>query len=390
MIVDNFGIQQKTQEEITSDIQNIFLKYYPDFSLSTQSPQGNIANAFILFLLDTQENNIKLFNNLNLLTAQGVFLDLIGYVKGIKRKSGSYTMQEIKITTNRALTLNGINVQSNFKISDNLNNNYLLIDTIEIQSAGTYTLTFRSEKMDAIFSAIGTITNIITNILGVESVINEVPPVSMGLIGESDPIYRQRLIDINSIITQGLDESIYSQILNLNNVSNVYIYNNRTNNIVNGIPPRTFYAIIEGGDIQDIATIFYQNISTTPLFGDELYLYTTPLNNSFEVRFDRPATVLFYLRTNIKALKDSLTSDILDLIKSKIVEKTQLKISEGITTLEIDVVITTILIENLIKNVFCYGTELSKDGSNWTNSIELDLLKEKFAIIEDNINLIEV
>lgn len=147
---------------------------------------------------------------------------------------------------------------------------------------------------------INTIDTIATPILGWDSVINPVAAVS-GEDRETDEQLRLRFRNGKyQRATNSLD-SIYSALINLDNVTEVTIYENDTSVVdANGVPAHSFLPIVVGGLSTDIANAIWQN---KPV-GILSYGNTTVSINDLQgfphaISFSRPNPVVIYISMDI-------------------------------------------------------------------------------------------
>ena len=63
-----------------------------------------------------------------------------------------------------------------------------------------------------------------------------------------------------NVPAQGFAEGIESQMLNLTNVTECKVYDNKTDSAVDGIPPHGIRVIVRGGNSQEVATVIYNNL----------------------------------------------------------------------------------------------------------------------------------
>ena len=385
MNVFNFSIP--TKEETTKKVVDIITANAGDFNIDNSSVLSNIANCFIQLITENNENWLKVASNLNLQTAEGVWLDILANNIGFVRNIGSYTQQEINIVCDKSLTLYGKDntEKSTFTIADNKNKRYLLKTTTSLV-AGVNTLLFESEDIDAISSVIGTITNIITNVVGVKSVNNLSEPLSIGSIYESDFKFRNRVIKGRQILSTGTEEGLYSQLSSLTGVVDVVIFNNDSNEYENEIPPRTLYVIILGGATNDILNVFARNLITTPTFGSISGVVKTIQGQYKTYYWDIPQTIDLEINTTIKSFQGNITSYESE-IKIAMQDITDFKINQVVDSAIIDEFLIKVL-KNKSINAFPYDTTLRiKNTGSYAKYVIPSLKKHKFGLVSANIHI---
>ena len=158
------------------------------------------------------------------------------------------------VTANIGLTLTN-NSSGAFNIqSDDLNDTYninatSLITIVEVQSI----LEFESLLNGKISAPATSIDTIDTSIAGLTSVINYFDGI-IGTEEEEDPNLRLRRDQSVSVVGSATTSSIKAQLLdNVEGVSFVRVQENDTLSEVDGVDPKSFESIVEGGSDNDIA-----------------------------------------------------------------------------------------------------------------------------------------
>ena len=274
----------------------------------SSSPNENLLNIITTTATDIQDNIEKYVRNCDPRTAFGIGLDRLVGINNIIRRGGTFSTINIDITTDRALTLQGLDNNINsingtgYTVADNIGQRWILSSTQNIASAGTYSLQFRAEKIGAINSQANTIINPITVVLGVLSVNNPLPSSNVGTTEELDPQLKQRRERSFLINAQSYLESIVARLLNESSISDVAGYENITNfTDADGIPAHSIWIIVDGGSDSLIASI----LNTTKSLGcgykgDVVYNITNSNGTITEIRFDRPNEIAIYANIDIK------------------------------------------------------------------------------------------
>lgn len=147
-----------------------------------------------------------------------------------------------------------------------------------------------------------TIDTILTPMLGWDSVINPVA-ATPGTDRETDEELRLRFRNGKFDRATNTLDAIYSALINLDNVSEVTIYENDTSVVDgNGVPAHSFLPIVVGGLSTDIANAIWENKpigilsygNTTVVINDN---QTPPFPHS--ISFSRPDPLVIYISMNI-------------------------------------------------------------------------------------------
>lgn len=121
----------------------------------------------------------------------------------------------------------------------------------------------------------------------------------------------------------GMKESIKAALLELQDVTSVTIYENRTDETVDGLKPHSFQAIVFGGDEEAIARTI---LNVAPLGidtnGDICVRIEDSEGAAQDVCFSRPHEVQIYVKVIIKEYNEEiLPGDAIDKIKNIVVER---------------------------------------------------------------------
>ena len=147
-----------------------------------------------------------------------------------------------------------------------------------------------------------TITNIVTPILGWDSVTNPLA-ASEGRLLETDEELRIRFRNTKLERSSNILDSLYSALLNIDGVEEVKIYENDTNvTDANGVPPHSFLPVVLGGSSQIIAETIWENkpmgISSQ---GNTVIQITDSQGFVHNIGLERPNPVTIYVVVNLSA-----------------------------------------------------------------------------------------
>ena len=401
-IIDYNGLQVKDFNNLLSDIQtsiqNIYAPNGEQINFESSSPDGQITNILAEIGTVVRELLTETYNTLSPSNCSGAVQDIRYQINYLWRKGGSFTIQNIDITCDRTITLQGLDASYNdinatsYTVSDDAGNQWYLIDTTTIY-AGTTSLPFRAREIGQVIPTIGTITTQNTIIAGVTGVINSVGYTSLGEAQETDIEFRLRRERSVSNASENNVDTITGQLLQLDGVTDVYAWVNNTNTTdATGTAAHTLWVIINGGANTEIADIIYRNIGGADTRGNVEISQATISGQVIPIRFDRPTVVPLYVKYNIKVTGnvDLINAD---AVKSGIVELTNYNIGQDVST--------AVLVENasysLNKNggeniAYITDLEISLDGTTWTNLIQASTKADLFSLDTSRITstIIEV
>lgn len=413
-ILNNEGLELDNYNTLLSNIQNNLNQIYaPNDSINfgSETPDGQFTNILAQIGSDVRQLAMEIYNSFNPDNCSGSVQDERYALNFITRKGGTYTIQNIDITCNQTISLQGLDGNYDnpeagaYTVSDDAGNLWYLIDSVTI-TAGTTSLPFRSQEMGYSQVTIGTITTQVTKVLGVTSVINSVAPTTIGEVQESDAEFRVRRNSSFKIKGQTNYDAMKGQLLALDGVTdcNIFVNNDNSTNtdvtgdVDNGVPAFNIWVIIEGGSSnQDIASIIYENSAGLPTFGYEnedegiTPVEISTISNSnqpFLVKFNRVNPVPLYIRFDIKIATTGFNLNE-DNIKSYIAENAIFKLNQPAETSYITEIASQALLQ-YNSNIYALNVEVSNDGNTWTDYIPSNSWQDKFVVSESNITITQV
>lgn len=181
-------------------------------------------------------------------------------------------------------------------------------------------LTFNSEVEGDISVPLGTVKTILTPVYGWLSVDNEVS-AEKGSVYETDEQLRYRFSVSKAVRSTNTSEALYSQLLELNDVEAVRIYEN-TSNVVDtlGLPAHTFMAVVKGGTDTDIGEIIWNN-KPMGITSHGSTSVTVRDSQNFEriVKFSRAQEVPVYVTVVVTKTDNNLPDNAQEQIRSAVV-----------------------------------------------------------------------
>lgn len=371
-------------EQIQADLNAIYASDGDTINFNSETPDGQLTNIYAQIGTDIRELAQEIYNSFDPSKCSGRIQDSRYALNFLTRNSGTYTIQNIQITVNKTVELQGLDSAyneadaSSYTVSDDAGNLWYLIDSETLQ-AGTHSLPFRSQNLGLIQPTIGTITNQVTKVLGVVSVNNPTAPTTLGQEEEKDLNFSIRRDRSTAAKGQNNIDAMIGQLLNLDGVSDVRAWINSSDTTDStGTPSCTVWVIIEGGANSDIASIIYENSCGLPTRGDVTVDIPTISGQIFHTKFDRSNPVPLYIRFNFKLTTDLSAVDVSG-IKTYIAENLTYSLDEAAETSKV----TEIAAQAIAANGgggYALNVELSTDNATWTDYIPSESLKNKFVI----------
>lgn len=250
-----------------------------------------------------QENQVC-FNQFDPAKATGAALSGLVQLNGILRKDATASTVTLHFTGTPSLTINDI-----IQVTDQNNENIW-------QTDGPFTFDVTGDNDDvpatcltpgAITALTGTLTIIVTPVIGVDSVTNDVDAI-VGQNEETDSELRQRRDNSTEAPSIGLPASIRAVLLNVQNVTFARVYNNVT--LVtdpDGVNPKSLAAVVVGGDNTEIAQVLFSRASTGTNFqGNTSETFIDIQGNSYVISFFRPTEIEINVDLNIELVEDDI------------------------------------------------------------------------------------
>lgn len=311
-VLDANGLQTKTLSELRAELEGSFRAIYgADINLAPDTPDGQFIGILAQFGADMREFLQLIYASFDPDQAPGRQLDQRVALNGIARLGGSYTTVDVEITTDRALTLVGLDaeiavldptIDDLYTVRDSAGMQFYLAATEVIAAAGTYTLAFRARRIGQVLVSPNTITTPVTTVRGITAVNNPAGATTTGVDQESDAELRERRRISFAISSQGYLDSIQAALANLDGVTEVIVLENATS-VPNsdGVPPHSIWVIVEGGDNAEIAEAIYARKSAgSGMFGAvSVSVPRAGGAGDFVARFDRPTNVDLWIELTV-------------------------------------------------------------------------------------------
>lgn len=381
------GLVTQSLEEIRQDLITKFKGVYGQaINIEQNSPDGQWINILAQEKKDILDLFTQFYNNLDPDRVIGIPQQILYKLNGLIIKAYTYSYTYVNVTINESTSLQGLdtNIESadgtGYTVRDTNGNRWILAASTELEP-GVHSLNFRAADLGSITALPNTINVMETVVRGVSSVNNPAGNYITGSTGETSAQFRLRRNQAMAVPSQGFDESTESQMLNLTNVTQCKVYDNRTDSVVNGIPAHGIWVIVQGGQPEDIGRVIYNNLPPgIPMKGEQSVWVQKTNGDVVEVLYDVPAAVNLYVRATIK----NFTTTNLDenYIKEQLA-LTEYQIHERA---ESSTLLGTIK-ETIGDAGTPYNVEISADNSNWVEYATPEGLDEFFVITTANITL---
>lgn len=296
----NAGFVANTLDYYKTEIQKVFVEAFgEDFLLDDSLPQGILITRLAELFYNADMDGVEAFSRLNINTAAGVFLDIIGGLRGIPRSTGTPQIATVQLTVD----------PTNFQPF------YIAPGTIFRTTNGADT--FVAEEGQQVTTNDGSITlkytsngnssaavNDTMTTTGYDQITNIVITYLVDGVGtETDLDYRARLIKTLPLAGNTI-ESVMSLLLANEYVRLVGVNYNDTDQTVDSLPPYTteWMAVPQSGhgDDQQFLDVFKDAVGTiiinnktpgAPTAGNTAVTVTDAFGTQKQVNFTIPTEV---------------------------------------------------------------------------------------------------
>jgi len=242
-----------------------------------------------------------IYNNFSVSTATNTSLDYAVKFQGLSRKSATKAIVDVLFTGDEHTIIN-----SGFVVQTSSGIKFQTLSSGTIDGGGG-NITLQCEALDVGSDGnvlAGTITEVESPLIGLSSVINN-DDADGGLALESDESLRLRFIKSLAKGGGSTSNAIRATILSLENVEDVLMFENDTDEIVNGLEAHSFSPYVLGGEDLDIQTAIFEVKSMgIRSVGTYEHTFETDSGSHFTVGFERPQDVNIWLNITLETNND--------------------------------------------------------------------------------------
>lgn len=318
--IDSNGVQIQTLQEILDERQSNLLSVFgEDFAIDRTSPIGNMELSDANNEQLIHECVAYLASQLSSETAEGYFLDCICEYNNIYRFPSAKSLCDFKIigTPNTSITAEDLRIKD-----ESTGAFWILNEDITIGSTGEIEAQFINNEYGPISNNSTNIITIMTPLSGITSVSSiENNNLIIGRYAETDKELRNRRREaIQSTGAYSLD-NIRSSIFTLDGIIDCKYLENYNEVEKDGLPPKSFEIIVDGGDEDEIVDIIFEKktLGVKP-FGSSTYTREDSQGNKYEIGYTKAQHVNTKFTINITT-SGAQTDAWTDSLKSSIVEK---------------------------------------------------------------------
>ncbi|EEK0870604.1 hypothetical protein IQ88_24510 [Salmonella enterica subsp. enterica serovar Dublin] len=290
------GISAPDYQTILNTLKSYFQQIYgSDAYLEPDSKDGQMVALVALAVHDANNTAISVYNCFSPVTGYGAALTSNVKINGIARKGATNSTVDLLLTGTAGTTI------TNGTVKDTNNVIWRLPDSVVIGVDGTVTATAICSNSGAVVALSGTITTINTPTRGWTSVTNPAA-ATVGAPAETDAELRIRQGQSVAIPSITPFEGVDGAIANIAGVTRHKLYENDTGKTDgNGLPPHSISAIVDGGDVTEIArTIRGNKGQGVRTWGKTSVTVPDKYGNPHIISFSRPTDVPVYGKITLK------------------------------------------------------------------------------------------
>ncbi len=288
------GISAPDYQTILDTLKSYFQQIYgSDVYLEPDSKDGQMV---ALAIHDANNTAISVYNCFSPATGYGAALTSNVKINGIARRGATNSTVDLVLTGTAGTSI------TNGTVKDTNNVIWRLPSSVTIGVGGTVTVTATCSNSGAVAALAGTITTINTPTRGWASVTNPAA-ATVGAPTETDAELRIRQGQSVALPSLTPFEGVDGAIANVAGVTRHKLYENDTGATdSNGLPPHSISAIVDGGDVTEIAqTIRGNKGQGTATYGTTSVTVPDTYGNPHVISFSRSTDVPIYGHITLKA-----------------------------------------------------------------------------------------
>lgn len=309
--ITSTGTITTSTDVIQTDVQDEFLNALGlDLNLNPNTPQGLLITGETLSRIAVADNNAALANQINPNLAGGVFLDAILALTGVQRSPSTPSTVLCTITG-----VEGTLIPAGSQASETGSGNQNIFETVNAVTIPVGSIlsnvAFQSVVDGPISAAANTLTKIVSNILGWETVTNPLA-ATLGVLTQSDTA--ARTLRQLTLASQGssLAQAITAALYEVPGVTSLTFRENvaNTTQVIDGITmvAHSLYACVNGGTNTAVAEAITAKKSGGCNYnnGASAFPLSVALTEPFSgqlltVLFDRPDIINVQVQATVSA-----------------------------------------------------------------------------------------
>lgn len=309
------GISAPDYQTILSTITSYFQQIYgTDAYLEPDSKDGQMVALVALAVHDANNTAIQVYSSFSPSSGMTDALTRNVKINGITRKAATNSTVDVTLTGTDGTTITNGSVKDANGIIWNLPTN------VTIGVGGSVTVTATCANSGPVAAVAGSIFKINTPTRGWTAVSNA-SAATVGSAAETDAQLRVRQAQSVAIPALTPFDAVDGAIANLTGVTRHKLYENDTGAVDgNGIPAHSLAAIVDGGDVTEIAqTLRGKKGQGVATFGSTTVTVPDKYGNPHAISFSRSTDVPIYVAITLKVFT-GYTTQIGEQIKQAIAD----------------------------------------------------------------------
>ncbi|POW55564.1 hypothetical protein C3408_16770 [Candidatus Pantoea alvi] len=309
------GISAPDYQTILSTIIEYFQQIYgTDAYLEPDSKDGQMVALVALAVHDANNTAIQVYNSFSPSSGMTDALTRNVKINGITRKAATNSTVDVTLIGTAGTTI------TNGSVKDANGIIWNLPASVTIDVDGSVTVTATCATSGAVAAVAGSITKINTPTRGWTAVSNP-SAATVGSAAETDAQLRVRQAQSVAIPALTPFDAVDGAIANVTGVTRHKLYENDTGAVnSDGIPAHSIAAIVDGGDVTDIAqTIRGKKGQGVATYGSTTVTVLDKYDNPHAISFSRSTDVPIYVAITLKVFT-GYTTQIGEQIKQAIAD----------------------------------------------------------------------
>ena len=309
---------ETVREQVRQEWINAFkAENTPELNTEPETPAGQLIDSQTASIVQKDSELLFIANQMNPLTAEGVFQDALGQIYFITRHPEIKSSATIRCTglAGTVITI-GAQIRSSFD-----NTLWQAIESGTIGDEGYTDVVFECTSSGPISASANTLTKIVTIISGWDTATNP-ESATVGQNEETQGSFESRRYNSVAVNSVGSTSSVYAKVAALNDVIAVCVRTNRGSEakVIDGVTlsGHSIYVSALGGTDEEIAQAILNGISGGCDYVGNTTVSITLDNGVIEnVKFDRPEEWPIGVKVSVRK-NDNLTADAESLIKQAV------------------------------------------------------------------------
>ena len=382
--------------DVQTDVENEFqANFGADMEMSASSPQGRLVEMETLSRVGVIAFCALIANQINIDYATGQYLDAIGAFYGVARKGATQTRVLATVTG-----VAGTIIPAGSIAKTTAGDQFYMENETTIPVGGSTTSYFLSVEYGAIPCATGTLTSIVSQTVGWETVSNPAA-ASIGSDMESDYAYKKRIKAARYTGT-ALTEAIKGRLQLVDNVKSSFAYDNGEPTPVTydgiTVAKNSLLIVVDGGTNADVAQAIFNAKSGgcgyTSITGQDVTVNVTDgaYGVGYPVTFNRPDVLSIDVVLNVRKnqytgtdLEADVKTAVLSWANGEVNSVDGLKIGQNVSAFEIAAAVSELLPAIYVKDV-----QICLHGGTPATTELTCTVAEIYSVAEANITVNEV